>query len=170
MTATRLIAWLGSAIGNASLFGAILAGWPSLPHWNPAYSHPGFKIVQLGFRPFIDPILPADPLRKAGVNCPQPLMRAGPVALDYAPLPMGFDPYAYPERPLFACVRIDGTGAISSVTLIGVDDARTAHALTRTIRNDWRFAPSIMSQGDAGWVRVRLNTTYHPGVDYFYPL
>jgi hypothetical protein len=169
MDASRLVAWLGSALGNATLFGAILAGWPGLPPWNFTYSEPSFDIVQLGFRPFVDPILPANLFRQPGVNCPQPL-RAGPVVLDHAPLPPAFGPFAFRD-PVFACVRVDRIGAISGVALIGVEDAKTAAALTRTIRNDWRFAPSSADRVDAGWVRVRLTATaYSSSVDYFYPL
>jgi hypothetical protein len=172
MTATRLIAWLGSAIGNASLFGAIIAGWPGLPPWNYGFPEPhGGAVLELGFHPFVDPVFANGPASRRGPDCPDPSMREQTVALDYAPLPLAFDPSAYSDRLMFACVRVDGAGAISGVALIGVEDPGTARALTRTIRNEWRFSPAYPAQSEGGWVRVRLNaSSFSTNVDYFYPL
>lgn len=172
MDATRLIAWLGSALGNGTLFGAIMAGWPGLPSWEPVFAQPkGKAVIQLGFRPFVDPILANYSNPRAGPDCPDPALREDVVRLDHAPLPLAFDPFAYWDRQLFACVRVDGAGAISSVALIGVEDPGTARALAHTIRNDWRFSPVYDSRGEAGWVRVRLSATSASSVaDHFYPL
>ena len=172
MDATRLIAWLGSALGNATLFGAIVAGWQGLPPWEPIFAEPrGKAVIQLGFRPFVDPIFANQANSRPGPDCPDPSLREDKIILEYAPLPLAFDPFAYWDRLMFACVRVDGAGAVSSVALIGVQDPGTARALARTIRNDWRFLPGIDSDGEAGWVRVRLNATAaNPVVEYFYPL
>jgi hypothetical protein len=172
MDATRLLAWLGSAIGNASLFGAILTGWPGLPSWDPPLPEPkGTAVIQLGFRPFVDPIFEHYSSPGPGPDCPNPRLDGDAVRLDYAPLPLAYDPFAYWDRLIFACVRVDGARSISSVALIGVEDAGTARALTRTIRNEWRFSPGYESADETGWIRVRLSATAaDPGADYFYPL
>ena len=171
MDATRLIAWLGSALGNGTLFGAILAGWPGLPSWEPLFAEPRSQtVIQLGFRPYVDPIFSSYSYPSPGPDCPDPALRDDAIRLDHAPLPLSFDPFAYWDRHMFACVRVDGAGAVSGVALIGVENRVTARALTRTIRNQWLFSPGYDARGEAGWVRVRLSaTSANPVADYFYP-
>ena len=172
MDTTRFLAWMGSALGNATLFGAILAGWPGLPTWEPVFSEPrGRTVIELGFRPFVYPIFDGYVNLRSGPDCPDPAVRESEVVLAHAPLPPAFDPFAYWDRPTFACIRIDAAGAVSSVALIGLEDPVTARALARTIRDEWRFSPGYDYRAEAGWVRVSLSAaTASPTAEYFHPL
>ena len=114
-------------------------------------------MVELGrFRPWI-----VDPERLGwpspeGPDCPRPLARGGAFHMEHAPLPLRFDPAAWPGRKLLACVRVDEHGEVLGVVLIGVEERAVAAALTGTINRDWIFSPRSW-RDEEGWLRVRLN-------------
>jgi hypothetical protein len=156
MSFDRFFASLASAIGNVTLFGSILAGWPGLPLWTPpASAQPrGPIVLQLGFRPYIVDGGHGSPPRP-GPQCPHPELSGWPFELDHSPLPWSFDPTTWSGERSYACVRLDGEGRVLGVTLIGVREPQTARALIETVRRDWRFFP-VYAQ-DGGWIRIRLN-------------
>ena len=155
MNSSRFLAWLGSALGNATLFGAIAAGWPSPPSWLSAYSSgEGPVVVQLGFKPYVTAGGGYGWSWRNGPQCPQPRAVGWSYLLQDAPLPWQFDPASSPDEWLYACVRLGPKGEVLGTGLIGVE-RRSAGALIDTIDREWRFLPLYDQEG--GWVSVRLN-------------
>jgi len=158
MVADRLLATLGSAIGNCTLFGAVIAGWPGLPPWTPeAYGRAGPPIVlQLPFRPYI--VAPASDHweGKSQARCPRPEVGGWQFDLSNAPLPSGFDPVAWSHERLYACVRVGDEGQVLGVSLIGAFEPASANAMIEQVRRDWRFSPQYGQDG-SGWAKVRIN-------------
>lgn len=158
MIPDRLIATLGSAFGNFTLFGAVIAGWPGIPPWTEsARAHAGQAptVVQLVFRPYI--VEPAeislDGHRK--VECPRPAVAAWQFELVAAPLPARFDPRDRPGERLYACLRLNMSGEVLAVSTIGVSEPAVAAAITEKASSQWLFSPRY---GDAvGWAKVRIN-------------
>lgn len=159
---SRLAGFSASAAGTLLQLAVVAA---TLPQWrecslNALCMHEPrpIEVVALGWRPFVDPVVGSDGggWPPDGPFCPgQDSTHAA--AVDVAPLPPGYDPHAYPRRGLFACVRIDSSGAVTGVRLLtGTGRAGLDAALVAAIAREWRFAPGRSEA--AGWHRVRLNS------------
>jgi hypothetical protein len=158
MATERLLASLGSALANCTLFGAVIAGWPGLPAWTAtAYAQPRETpvVIRMEFRPYIvDPAMDSwNGPRRA--RCPQPAVGTGQFELLDAPLPARFDPAAWPTEQLYACVRVNDAGKVQAVSLIGLSEPAVAAAVTGKVRRDWVFSPGYVSE--QGWAKVRIN-------------
>ena len=163
MVAERIFAWLGSFLGNATLFGAIAAGWPGLPGccWPSRDPSLGPLVLELSwFRPsIVDLGDHPDPRARDRPLCPHP--RAASIAFDLidAPMPAGFAAEAWRDSKLYACVRVGGQGDVTGVRLVGVPRGALAASLEDRIRHDWRFSTDFDDRG--GWLQVRLNGEPH---------
>ncbi len=165
MARERLLASLGSALANLTLFGSVVAGWPGLPPWTgTAYAGTGGVpvVVRVGFSPYIVQSDGNGWRGQTRERCPQPAVSAWQVDILSAPLPAGFDPGAWPGERRYACVRVDRAGKVLDVSLIGVDEPALAAALTEKIRRDWSlvsrdWAYTPPDEWDGGWARVRIN-------------
>jgi hypothetical protein len=94
-----------------------------------------------------------------GSRCPGPQQSGNPFWIDEAPLAAGYDPHAYPESDVVACVRLDAGGAVRKAQLVGgTGSAALDRRLLRTLFRQWRFAPADGSEPVRGWQRVRLNS------------
>ena len=156
MSSGQFLAWMGSALSNATLFGAISAGWPSPPLWMQSYPpYEGPVVVQLGFKPYITAGGGHGWTWRNGPQCPQPRAIGWSYMLQDAPLPWQINPGASAYERQYACVRLDPNGRVLGVGLIGVDGRSASTALIDTVRREWRFLP-LYEQG-GGWVSIRLN-------------
>ena len=166
MIVDRILASVGSALGNLTLFGAVIAGWPGIPAWTSsadARSAEAPIIVRVGFSPFIvDSVLNGRPSQE-GESCPWPAVAARQFQLLNAPLPANFDTSAWPDERLYACVRVNKMGEVLDVSLIGISEPATGNAVIEKVRRDWSlvrrdwpFSPN--QQSDGGWAKVRINS------------
>lgn len=158
MIATRLTGLTASALGTLLQLQIIAA---TLPSWSRCgiemlcdYGGGWFGPVELRWQPYIDNAAGGDGTSSDGATCANPALGHGPVAVA-APLPPGFDPSAYRDVDLMACVKLDPDGGISAVRLLsGSGDAALDRALVRRISREWRFSSD---GGERGWHRVRLS-------------
>lgn len=160
MCLERLAASTGSAIGNLLLFVGIGTLWPGLsacPWTSCDRSHPYFFPLPT-FEPFIADYGSGAPEASMGPDCPDPQARSFSFTLDRAPLPPAFDPFAYPEEELFACVLVGPGGEPLAVRLIGVGSTNTARQLAAMIREQWWFSRRGGEVEQPAWVRARLNS------------
>jgi TonB family protein len=158
----RLVGSSASAAGTLVQLAVIAA---TLPQWrecpaNALCLHEAgpIEVVDLDWRPFVDAVVGSDGggWPPDGPFCPGQVS-AHAAAVDAAPLPAGYDPHAYPDRGLFACVRIDESGAVTGVRLLaGTGRAALDQALVAAIAREWRFSSERGKA--AGWHRVRLNS------------
>lgn len=156
----RLTGTLASLLGTLLQLNVIAA---TMPRWQECgaaglcvIEHSPPDIIHLAWRPFIDPA--GDGARGLfdGPYCPD-AAPAGAATIVAAPLPAGYDPHAYPDRSMFACVRLDGRGGVAAVRLLsGTGQAGVDRALVGWIARAWRF--SAEGRATAGWHRVRLNS------------
>lgn len=92
---------------------------------------------------------------------PDPECRQSPAAktaLEWAPLPKGYDPQDPAAPPLWACVRVAADGRATAAYLIGKPPAgRTAREILGRILVDWEFRSTRGYGPEPGWQRVRIN-------------
>ena len=80
-----------------------------------------------------------------------------------APLPAGYDPHAFPQSDVVACVRLDSDGTVMEAWLAsGTGNAALDRRLIGILYRGWRFAPMAGVAPGPGWQRVRLNSAYDP--------
>lgn len=154
---------LASIVATFVQFGAVLASgplsdlrgclWPCgeegrAPHWVSSQPWtPHFENLGEGRPDFLGP------------RCPGRQQVGAPFRLDDAPLPEGFDPHAYPDTDVIACVRIDSGGSIEAARLEGGSGSPALdRRLLRTLYRQWRAVPVDSVAGPGLWQRVRLNS------------
>jgi TonB family protein len=94
-----------------------------------------------------------------GRSCPGRQQDGNPFRIDESPLPEGYDPSAYPESDVVACVRLDSDGAVLKAQIVdGTGSPALDRRLLRTLYRHWRFAPADGSEVVRGWQRIRLNS------------
>jgi hypothetical protein len=94
-------------------------------------------------------------------RCPGRQAAGMPFRIVDAPLPAGYDPHAFPDLDVVACVRLDSSGAVLEAWLVsGTGRAALDRNLLRTLYRQWRFEPSDDAAAAPGWQRVRLNSAY----------
>jgi hypothetical protein len=153
---SRLVSSSGAFAANAALVFAFEARDPPL-YWPTIEDPPAVAVPNTPWRPFIDN--PKDDRVGNGrrLRCPPPAGVDGGVRLAEAPLPPSYDPDSYPNRAIFACVRVDAQGRITSAWLIGGVGRKMEARLVRTIRREWRFDIESFGPSEPTWQRVRLN-------------
>lgn len=173
-TAARL---LGSGIAAAgtlfqlAIIAATVPQWPECSYGLCVGGHPSFLPSVNSWHPFIDN--DADGSAPAGrrPRCPAPRGRDGRHDLAAAPLPDDYDPYAYEERAVYACVLVARDGGVLAVRMLrGTGEAARDFSLVRTIRRSWRFGPEHEDPSLLSWQRVRLNSGPGGGTIYDPPV
>jgi hypothetical protein len=90
--------------------------------------------------------------------CPAPRGRIDRPGLADAPLPGGFDPHAYSERPIYACALVARSGDVLAVRMLrGTGDRARDFRLARAI-GSWTFRPDAGDPNARSWQRVRLSS------------
>lgn len=96
-------------------------------------------------------------------RCPARQRAGAPFRIVDAPLPAGYDPHAFPDADVVACVRLDSSGAVREAWLVsGTGKGALDRRLVRILYRQWRFAPANDIAAAPGWLRVRLNRAYDP--------
>src|SRR5687767_15948136 len=121
MAAVRFLASSASAFANLVLFGSILAAWP---YYVPCYRvgcpiFPWSAPVPKGgsVQPFVISVASYSFVAKSGPPCPPPEAEGTPFEIAAGPLPAGFDPFAYPDKAMYACVLVGRTGEVLEARL-----------------------------------------------------
>ncbi len=153
---------IGSGIALAGTLSQLAVIAATIPGWSECLcvtGHPNLQAVVNVWRPFIDN-KGADGDR-AGREplCPAPRGWHGRRDLAAAPLPDGYDPHAYGERSLYACVRVARDGEVREVRMLrGTGQAARDRSLVGTIRRSWRFGPDSEDMRPFSWQRVKLSS------------
>jgi hypothetical protein len=94
-----------------------------------------------------------------GRRCPGVQQTGNPFRIDESPLPGSYDPNAYPNSDVVACVRLATDGVVLKVQLVGgTGSPALDRRLLRTLYREWRFAPANGGEVVRGWQRIRLNS------------
>jgi hypothetical protein len=160
----RLLGSGASLSATALQLAVIVATWPVLPECGRSLclpgGEPGLVELLIGWEPFID---------NEGVGtqasneprCLGPQTAGSRFRLDHAPLPPGFDPHAYPNSDMLACVKLGADGSVEAVRIVaGTGRTRLDARLLGAIYRKWRFRPVDGAGDGKAWQRVRLNTGY----------
>ncbi len=155
----RLAASFGSFVSNMSMFTAILTGGPNPNFFRADFSSGGQPVVvQLSkFSPYIVDAHDYGWPSRVGPECAGPSAGGSQFGLSQAPLPVSFNPWAWPQARLYACIRLSGSGEVLGVALHGISGPLLRESFTDTIRQQWRFSPNYFDEYRSTWVRVRLN-------------
>jgi hypothetical protein len=82
-----------------------------------------------------------------------------PFRIVHSLLPEGYDPHAFPEADVIACVWLDSRGVAHKAQLVGgTGNPALDRQLLRNLYRQWRFAPDYGSEASPGWQRIRLNS------------
>ncbi len=94
-----------------------------------------------------------------GRRCPGRQQMGNPFRIDRSPLPEAYDPHAFPNSDVIACVRLDSAGFVLKAQLVGgTGSAALDRHLLRAVFRQWSFAPADGSEKVRGWQRIRLNS------------
>lgn len=98
-----------------------------------------------------------------GRRCPGPQEAGTTFRIVDAPLPTGYDPHAFPDSDVVACVRLDPYGVVMDARLLeGTGRAGVDRRLIRSLYRQWRFESVYGITPAPGWQRVRLSSAYQP--------
>jgi hypothetical protein len=96
---------------------------------------------------------------RAGRLCPGRPATGEPFRIEESPLPADYDPHAFPEADVIACVWLDARGVARKAQLAsGTGNSALDRRLLRNIYRRWRFAPANGGEEPPGWQRIRLNS------------
>ena len=169
----RLFGSVASAVANALLYGSLLAWWPVIQpcaYGLCVVGEPGPPMAVDTWRPFIDNPGPSGARSRREPECPEPIGAGDPYDLDAAPLPEGYDPHAYRERQVYACILVGHDGTVLAVRMLsGTGRQARDSSLVRTIRRSWRFR-RLYLDAEPSWQRVRLNSGPVDGAAWDPPL
>lgn len=98
-----------------------------------------------------------------GGRCPGRQASGAPFRIEEYPLPLDYDPFAFPGTDVVACVRLDTDGVVRKARLVGgTGSAAMDRRLLRALFREWRFAPVDSGGAAQGWQRIRLNAVHRP--------
>lgn len=160
--ASRIVASV-TAAGGTLLQLAVIAA--TIPQWPECFNglcmgdYPILRVSVDVWRPFIDNSGSDGAAVEREPRCPSPRGWEGGYGLAAAPLPDGYDPHAYGERTLFACVLVTRYGEVREVRMLrGTGWTYRDRSLLETIRGAWRFRVDAADPRPLSWQRVRLNS------------
>jgi hypothetical protein len=160
-TIARLLGSGTAAAGTLFQLAVIAATLPQWPECASGLCLGGYRewrVVVDVWRPFVDNAGDGDRAEREP-QCPAPGGRQGHRDLAAAPLPDGYDPHAYGERSLFACVLVAWDGTVREVRMLrGTGQAARDRSLVGTIRRSWRFGPDAEDPRPLSWQRVKLSS------------
>jgi hypothetical protein len=153
--------FFGSAIslaGTLCQLGVIAATIPRFPTCLCRGGDPGPVTSISIWQPFIDNPRAGDGRSAAEPRCPARGGTGAFYSVAAAPMPPFYDPYAYSEKALYACVLLTGGGKMLDARLLrGTGEAALDRDLISTIRGAWRFRSYAREGRAPSWQRVRLN-------------
>lgn len=170
----RLLGYGSAAAGTLfqlAVIAATVPQWPECSNGLCFVSNPGLRVEVNVWRPFIDNVGDGAAQPEREPRCPAPRGRDDRHGLAAAPLPDGYDPHAWGERSILACVLVARDGEVREVRMLrGTGRAALDRSVVGTIRRSWRFGPDAEDSRPFSWQRVKLSSGSGGGMIYDPPI
>jgi hypothetical protein len=153
----------GTAAAGTLLQLAVIAAtvpqWPECANSSCLGGHGHRTVITDVWRPFIDNVYDGEAAAEQRPRCPAPIGRDGRHGIAAAPLPDGYDPHAYNEKAIYACVLVTRYGQVREVRMLrGTGRMSRDRSLVETIGATWRFVADSADPRPLSWQRVRLSS------------